>query len=250
MDAVLVFGWLLSGQTVATWLAANDWVIDGDGLLPRNAEQCAQYGRMFPSGVWLTHGSAPDAPLQARCYAVTLFKPGCTRASVDDILNVPLGLVDVARSTASVLLGRLPDDTDPMLHTLSTAARSAIHEKKDEVKQIMAAVPKVVASRSDASSSARAIACERYSKFLLCSYLKWESSKDLRNASCLVRFHQPTLIDGKAFFPNQFIDLLKLQLLLDLELKYHSTSSGWSPNVEVSIVDDAALSLNIWFDKL
>jgi hypothetical protein len=84
---------------------------------------------------------------------------------------------------------------------------------------------------------------------LLRSYLRWNTPDDLRNCSCLVRFHQPTLVDGRAFYPSEFLDLLKLRLLLDLELHYSATASGWCPNVEVELVPgEAAMSLNIWFE--
>jgi len=96
----------------------------------------------------------------------------------------------------------------------------------------------------------RTLACQRYSKFILQSYLKWHSCEDLRNCSCLVRFHQPTLIEGRAYYPSEFLDLLKLQLLLDLETHYTSTASGWKPNIEVKMMpDNTALSLNIWFEQ-
>ena len=104
---------------------------------------------------------------------------------------------------------------------------------------------------SAAKQSPRALACERYTRFLLQSYLKWTSNADLCNSSCLVRFHQATLVDGRAYYPSEFLDLIRLQLLVDLEVHYGATASGWAPNVEACLTpDNAALKLDIWFEQI
>lgn len=255
MEACIIFGWRLSGQDMAAWLRKNDWRLDADGLVPRSSEQRAERSRLFPPGVWLTYAApTKDADISARLYAVTLLAPGRGQATLADVLDVPLDLVDVARATVEHIRP-LPRLGDPELHALplpepwqvlENEARSVSEQMITDLSEIMEPSPKPFLK-----TDGRSLACERYTKFLLQSYLKWHSSDDLRDCACLVRFHQPTLIDGRAYYPSEFLDLLKLQLLLDLEVQYHASATGWSPNVEVSMMpDNTALSLNIWFERL
>jgi hypothetical protein len=94
----------------------------------------------------------------------------------------------------------------------------------------------------------RRLACERYARFLVKSYLRWNTSEDLRDVSCVVSFHQPTIAQGKAFWPHEFIDLLRTQLLVTLEEVCGSSAAGWRPNVAVAMQSSSALKLEIWFE--
>jgi hypothetical protein len=100
------------------------------------------------------------------------------------------------------------------------------------------------------SESARVLACQRYVRFLFKSYLKWQSPRDVCDVSSLVRFHQPTIVAGESFYPADFYDVLRTQIMLQLETEYGCTASGWFPEVECKVVpEEGALSLNIWFTR-
>ena len=97
----------------------------------------------------------------------------------------------------------------------------------------------------------RELACRRYVQFLFKSYLKWGSWWDLSDVSTLVRFHQATMVENKAYYPDAFMDLLRIEILTYLECEYGCTASGWYPDVQCSLVPEArALSLDIWFTRL
>ena len=99
--------------------------------------------------------------------------------------------------------------------------------------------------------SPRMSACQRYVRFVFRSYLKWESVNDVCDVSSQVRFHQPTIVAGEAFYPRDFLDLLRKEFLLQLETDYGCTASGWQPGVECKIASgENALSLNIWFTQV
>lgn len=101
-----------------------------------------------------------------------------------------------------------------------------------------------------AEQELRSRACQKYVRFILHSYLKWESTKDLCDASCVVRFNKPTLVGDREFYPRDFLDLLRLQLLVTLETEYRSSASGWEPHVSCKIADDeTALNLEVWFTQ-
>jgi len=98
------------------------------------------------------------------------------------------------------------------------------------------------------SESVRALACQRYVGFLFRSYLKWESLRDVCDVSSLVRFHKPTIVSGESFYPTDFMDILRTQILVHLETEYGCTGSGWFPEVECNVDPEAGvLSLSIWF---
>jgi len=100
------------------------------------------------------------------------------------------------------------------------------------------------------SESVRALACQRYVRFLFKSYLKWETPWDVCDVTSLVRFHQPTIVAGESFYPADFGDLLRTQIMVQLETDYGCTASGWCPEVECKVVpEEGALSLNIWFTR-
>ena len=89
------------------------------------------------------------------------------------------------------------------------------------------------------SESARVLACQRYVRFLFKSYLKWQTPRDVCDVSSLVRF-----------YPSDFYDVLRTQIMLQLETEYSCTASGWLPEVECKVVpEESALSLNIWFTR-
>lgn len=97
----------------------------------------------------------------------------------------------------------------------------------------------------------RKLACRRYVQFLFKSYLKWESLQDVCDVSILVRFHKATMVENKAYYPNAFIDTLRIEILTYLEVEYGCSGSGWIPEVECSLVPgERALSLEIWFTPL
>ena len=97
----------------------------------------------------------------------------------------------------------------------------------------------------------KSVACERYVKFLLQSYLRWNQLSDLSDVSCQVRFHKPTIVRGESFYPMDFIDLLRNQLLTSIETEYGSSAAGWQPRVSFKVLDEeSAMSLNIWFSAL
>ena len=99
--------------------------------------------------------------------------------------------------------------------------------------------------------SPRASACQRYVRFIFRSYLKWESPNDVCDVSSQVRFHQPTIVEDKEFYPRDFLDLLRTEFMLQLETDYGCTASGWQPEVECKIASgENALSLNIWFTQV
>lgn len=118
MDERLIFGRLIDGEDLRGWLIETSLEIDADGLLPSTSQQVELAQRLFPPGVWLAYGAAtPDAPMQARRYAVTLLPPGRDRASLSELLDLPMSLVEVARQTVRVI-SRQPCWEDPELRTL------------------------------------------------------------------------------------------------------------------------------------
>ena len=101
-----------------------------------------------------------------------------------------------------------------------------------------------------ASDSQCTLACQRYVRFLFRSYLKWERLQDVCDVSSLVRSHQPTIVSGQSYYPADFISILRTQILLQLEIEYGCSASGWLPEVECKIAPEAeGLSLKIWFTQ-
>ena len=95
------------------------------------------------------------------------------------------------------------------------------------------------------------IACERYVRFLLKSYLKWSSVHDLCDVSSKIRFNKPTIVRGKSYYPGDFESLIRTQILVSLEVEYQSTTCGWHPHVTVHVDDaDNCLDLEIWFTRI
>jgi len=65
-----------------------------------------------------------------------------------------------------------------------------------------------------------------------------------------VSFHQPTVAQGRACWPGEFIDLLGTQLLVALEVEYGSSAAGRRPSVAVAMNGSSALQLDLWFQAV
>ena len=97
-------------------------------------------------------------------------------------------------------------------------------------------------------TSGLVVASRKYARFLLKSYLKWNAYEDLTDTRCFVRLEKPTLVGEQAFWPQDFMGLLRDDLLRELAGTYGCESGEWEPDACVQATGNQ-LSLSIWFTR-